>query len=49
MQGFEMGSSIMISAITRELRNHISPEQAREILHKIADSIPEVAQYDVKR
>lgn len=46
--GIDMGVSTVLSGITRELRRHMSLEDIQGGLRGLADSLPAVAQYDVK-
>lgn len=45
--GMEMGISAVMSGITRGLRRHTSIEDIQGMLRGLADTLPEVAKYDL--
>lgn len=46
LNGVPMGISYTLSGITRELRRHLSIAEAQELLHQLADTLPEAAKWD---
>jgi hypothetical protein len=44
--GPEMGVSVVVSGIGRELRRHMSVEEVQQTLRKFADTMPEAARGD---
>jgi hypothetical protein len=47
--GLQMGMSAVMSGITREMRRHASIEEIQAMLRGLADTLPEVAKYDVHK
>jgi hypothetical protein len=45
--GNEMGMSVVLSGITRELRRHFSADMAEDILRGLASTMKDAAKYDV--
>lgn len=47
--GLALAASAMLSAITRELRAHLTVEQAQDMLQQFVKTMPEAARYDAPR
>lgn len=45
--GLEMGASHVLSGVTRELRRHLGISEVQEVLRQLADTLPQVVQYDL--